>query len=131
MNPETEPCPYCRATSGVQSTPAPPRVKAWTCTACRTDWAITAVNPRLYFDRLAATVEQLGATRSVLRQVISLADDVATLSDKELRDRLLALADKARLAQGPLSGDRRPVPPVRALTGRAPDGPIDPGAGSG
>jgi hypothetical protein len=66
--------------------------------ACRTDWAITIVNPQPYFDRLAATVEQLSATRLVLRQVIRLADDAATLPDKELRDRLRALADRARLA---------------------------------
>jgi hypothetical protein len=52
--------------------------------------------PQLYFDHLAATVEQLGAARSMLRQVITLADDAATLSDKELRDRLLALASCAR-----------------------------------
>jgi hypothetical protein len=39
-----------------------------------------------YFDRVAATVEHLGATRSVLRQVITLADDAATLPDTELRD---------------------------------------------
>jgi transposase-like protein len=89
-----EACPYCEVTSGVQSTPTPPRVQAWTCTACRTNWAITTVNPRPYFDRLAATVEQFGATRSVLRQLITLADDAATLSDTALRDRLLALADR-------------------------------------
>jgi hypothetical protein len=35
----------------------------------------------------------LSATHSVLRQVITLADDAATLPDKELRDRLLALAE--------------------------------------
>jgi hypothetical protein len=75
--------------------PAPPSVQAWTCTACRTDWAITVVNPQPYFDRLAATVE-LAVARSVLRHVIMLADDAATLSDKELRTRLLALASDAR-----------------------------------
>ncbi len=55
---------------------------------------MTTVNPspQPYFDRLAATVEQLGATRSVLRQVIALADDSATLSN-ELRDRLAVLAE--------------------------------------
>jgi hypothetical protein len=57
------------------------------------------VNPQLHFDRLAVTVEQLG----MLRQVIALADDAATLSDKELRDRLLALANWARLAHRPLA----------------------------
>jgi hypothetical protein len=121
VTPETEPCPYCRVTSGVQSTPAPPRVQAWTCTACRTDWAITVVNPQLYFDRLAATVEQLGATRSVLRQVITLADDAATLSDKELRDRLVTLADRARLAQRPLAMTADQTHGF-ALTGQTPRG---------
>jgi ribosomal protein L37AE/L43A len=96
VTPEAEVCPYCGATTGVQPMPAPPRVQAWSCTACRTDWAITVVNPQPYFDRLAATAE-LAAARSVLRQVIALADDVAMLSDKELRDRLLMLADRARL----------------------------------
>jgi hypothetical protein len=52
--------------------PAPPKVQAWSCTASGTEWACTIVQP--YFDRLAATVEQLDATRSVLRQVITLAD---------------------------------------------------------
>jgi hypothetical protein len=69
-------------------------------------WAISPVNHgqrAAYFERLAATVEQLGATRSVLRQMITLADDAATLTDAELRDRLLALADRARLAQRPLA----------------------------
>jgi hypothetical protein len=93
-----EACPYCRATTAVQPiTGTSPKVQAWSCT-CGTDWAITTVNPQLYFDRLAATVEQLGATRSVLRQVITLADDAGTLPDRELWDRLLALADRARLA---------------------------------
>ncbi len=67
-------------------------------------WAISPVNHgqrAAHFDRLAATVEQLGATPSVLRQMITLADDAATLTDAELRDRLLALADRARLAQRP------------------------------
>jgi hypothetical protein len=63
--------------------------------ACRTDWAITTVNPQPYFDRLAATVEQLGATRSVLRQLITLVDDATTLPDKELRDRLVTVAVRA------------------------------------
>lgn len=47
------------------------------------------VNPQLHFDRLAATVEQLG----VLRQVITLADDAPTITNEQLLDRLLALAE--------------------------------------
>jgi hypothetical protein len=97
-----EACPYCGETSGVQSTPAPPRVQAWTCTTCRTDWAITVVNPRLYFDRLAATVEQLGATRSVLRQLIRLSGDAPGLTDEQLRNQFIRLADRARLVQSPV-----------------------------
>jgi hypothetical protein len=62
--------------------------------------------PQLYFDHLAATVEQLGAARSMLRRVITLADDAATLSDKELRDRLV-LAARARLAQRPVAMNSR------------------------
>jgi ribosomal protein L37AE/L43A len=101
--PADQACPGCGDTTGVQPTPGiSPRVKAWSCTACQTDWATTTVNPQPYFDRLAATVEQLGATRSVLRTVITLAGDSATLSDKELRDRLLALAVRARLTQHPI-----------------------------
>jgi hypothetical protein len=83
----------------IHARPAPPSVQAWTCTACRTDWPITVVNPRQYLDRLAATVEQLGATRSVLRQVITLADDAPGLTDEQLRNRLVMLADRARLVQ--------------------------------
>jgi transposase-like protein len=84
-----EACPYCGETTGVAPTPGTsPRVKAWSCTACRTDWAVTTVNPQQYF-----------ATHLVLRQLVTLADDAAMLSDKELRDRLVALTDRARLVQ--------------------------------
>jgi hypothetical protein len=72
-----------------------PRVQAWSCAVCGTNWATTTVNPR-YGDRLAATVEQLHAARSVLRQVITLADDADTLTDQELRARLLTLARGAQ-----------------------------------
>lgn len=99
-DPTGETCPGCGDTTAAQpTTGTSPRGQASSCTACRTNWAITTVNPQSYLDRLTATVEQLGATRSVLRQMITLADDAATLSDTELRDRLLALADRARLAQ--------------------------------
>jgi hypothetical protein len=45
-----------------------------------------------FFDQLVATVEQLSATRSTLRQIIALADDAPGLTDAQLRDRLTALA---------------------------------------
>jgi hypothetical protein len=62
-------------------------------------WAISPVN----HGQRPAYFEQLGATRSVLRTVITLADEAATLPGKELRDRLLALADRARLVQRPVA----------------------------
>jgi hypothetical protein len=93
---DVDPCPHCGGISGVQPiTGTSPRVQAWSCAACDTNWATTTVNPR-YFDHLAATVEQLNTARSVLWQVITLADDADTLTDQELRARLLTLAKDAR-----------------------------------
>jgi hypothetical protein len=100
-------CPGCGQIEGVEQTSRTPRVAAWKC-RCGMSWAISVVNRgqrAAYFEQLAATVEQLGATRSVLRAVITLADDAATLPSKELRDRLLALADRAKLAQRPIVED--------------------------
>ncbi|MGH3684083.1 MAG: hypothetical protein ACRDRU_17580 [Pseudonocardiaceae bacterium] len=71
VHPLVEPCPGCGATSDVRR--------------------ITSTSPQLFLDRLTMTVERLNATRSVLRQIIALADDSATLSNGELRDRLTAL----------------------------------------
>jgi ribosomal protein L37AE/L43A len=98
-------CPGCGEIEDVEQTSSTPRVAAWKCTRCGMSWAITVVNPQPYFDRLAATVEQLGATRSVLRAVVTLADDAPTITDQQLRDRLVALADRARLAQHPIVQD--------------------------
>ena len=54
---------------------------------------ISSTSPQPFLDRLAATVERLSATRSVLRRIIALADDSATLSNGELRDQLTALTE--------------------------------------
>jgi hypothetical protein len=54
------------------------------------EWADTRVTHLTYFDRLATTVELLGAARSVLRQVTALAD-------RELRELLTAPADRGRV----------------------------------
>ncbi|HKR51081.1 MAG TPA: hypothetical protein VJT72_16135 [Pseudonocardiaceae bacterium] len=90
-----DPCPHCGATNGVQLTStSPPLVQSGTCTA--------------YFDRLAAAVEQLGAARSVLRAVIALIDELPKLTDVELRDRLLALADRRRKEPAPPSSGSLP-----------------------
>jgi hypothetical protein len=61
------------------------------CAACRTDWAITVVNPRPYLDHLAATVD-LAAARPVLQEIITLADQAPRLTDEQRRFRLRALA---------------------------------------
>jgi hypothetical protein len=53
-------------------------------------------NPLAYLDQLTATVEERGLSRWMLGQVISLANDAPGLTDAQLRDRLLALADRSR-----------------------------------
>ncbi len=96
-------CPGCGQIEGVKQTSSTPRVAAWKC-RCGMSWAVSLVNHGqrpAYFELLAATVEQLGATRSVLRQVIALAGDAPGLTDAQLRDRLLALADRAHQPQDP------------------------------
>ncbi|MGH3807904.1 MAG: hypothetical protein ACRDRU_15025 [Pseudonocardiaceae bacterium] len=45
---------------------------------------------------LAAAAGEIGRLRHALRQVITLADDAPTITDQQLRDRLLALAFHAR-----------------------------------
>jgi hypothetical protein len=60
---------------------------------------ISAVNPPLRSTRLAdlaAAAGEIWRLRHTLRQVITLADDAPTITDEQLRDRLLALALDAR-----------------------------------
>jgi len=90
-----EPCPHCGSTSDVNViTGTSPKVQAWKCGACSTEWAVTVVNPRSYLDHLVATVELAGA-RAALRALLTLADDAPTLTDAELRSRLTALAGRS------------------------------------
>jgi hypothetical protein len=97
---DVNPCPSCGDTTSVQPTPGiSPRVKAWSCAACRTDWAITVANPRPFLDHLTASVE-LAAARSVLRAVIALADEAPALTDDQVRARLVDLARTARCRRG-------------------------------
>lgn len=74
-----EACPACDQIEGVELTTATARVEAWRCTRCGMSWAVTVVNPP--------------PALSVLRAVITLADETPELADAELRDRLLALAE--------------------------------------
>src|SRR5262249_54214896 len=92
---DMQPCPSCETTSEVTVIPdTAPNVRAWTCGACGTDWALTVVNPRSYLDQLVATVELAGA-RFALRALLRLADDAPGLTDTELRSRLMVLAGRA------------------------------------
>jgi hypothetical protein len=70
-------------------TDVPPKVQAWRCAECGTDWALTVVNPQLrqrYLDELAGEV----ATRAVLREVTTLAEQADTLAAGQLRARLIS-----------------------------------------
>ena len=53
----------------------------------------TVVNPRPWLDHLPLTVE-LAAARPVPREIITLADQAPTLTEEQLRFRLLALAGR-------------------------------------
>jgi hypothetical protein len=93
-----DPCPHCGTITSVQLVAdTPPKVQAWSCAACRTEWAVTVVNPRPFLGHLTATVE-FAAAQSVLREVIALADQAPGFTDEQLRlrFRLLALATRAR-----------------------------------
>lgn len=115
-------CPGCGQIEGVARTSSTPRVAAWKC-RCAMAWAVSLVHHGqrpAYFDHLAATVEQLSATRSVLRHIIALASDSATFSNEELRDRLTALTEAcARVSWHPRPA-ARPVPPPERPGGHHP-----------
>ena len=88
---DIDPCPYCGTTAGVRLvTSNPPKVQAWSCAACGTQWAVSVVNPRPYLNGLTAAVE-LAPARSVLRQLVDLASEAPELSDTQLRARLVQL----------------------------------------
>ena len=53
-------------------------------------------DPLAYLDQLTATVEELGRSRWMLGQILTLADDAPGLTDAQLRDRLLVLVDRSR-----------------------------------
>ncbi|MGH3717640.1 MAG: hypothetical protein ACRDRI_02165 [Pseudonocardiaceae bacterium] len=94
-----ESCPGCGTTTGVlRTTGTTPTIRTWSCTTCGLNWVISTVNPHLRPTHLAdpAAAGEIGRLRHTLRQVITLADDAPTLTDQQLRDRLLTLASDAR-----------------------------------
>lgn len=90
-----ETCPGCHTTDQVRSAGNTLNTEAWACDGCGMGWAVSLVNPHLR-DRASDYAEQLGAARWLLGQVVALADEAPTLTDRELRHRLLALAECAR-----------------------------------
>jgi hypothetical protein len=70
-----------------------PKVKAWSCT-CGTNWAITSTPRPAYLIDLCAAVEEIGRLRwRLAAQIVALADAAPTITNEQLRDRLLALAE--------------------------------------
>jgi hypothetical protein len=78
-----------------QITNTPPKKRGWSCGECGPHWWISVVNPRPYLDYLGGRVE-LAVARSMLRQVIALADEAPALPDDQLRHRLVGLIGTAR-----------------------------------
>lgn len=99
-------CLFCDATNGVQPKPgAVPKVQAW---------AVTVANP-LPHPGLVHLGRDLAAARSVLRGVITLAEQAPELSDEQLRSRLAALGQIGAMtipAQLALKAPRTPPSPV-------------------
>ncbi|MGB6163615.1 MAG: hypothetical protein WCF33_20685 [Pseudonocardiaceae bacterium] len=54
---------------------------------------MSTVNPQPYMDRLTAAIKQLNAARPLSRQLIALAEEAFMMTNEELVDQLLALAD--------------------------------------
>lgn len=89
---QAESCPGCNQIEGVEQTSSTARVTAWKCTRCQTSWAMSLVNAHLR-DRAGDYAEQVGAARWILQQIVQLVDQMPELTDRELRTRLLALAE--------------------------------------
>jgi hypothetical protein len=88
--PDVEGCPSCGETSGVEMfTDTLPKVQAWSCRVCGTDWAFTKVNlqmrPRPWRVQLAENL----ATFTVLQEITTLPDQADTLTDDQVRARLI------------------------------------------
>ena len=98
------PCPSRASAIGVhQVTDTPPKVQAWSCAECGTQWVISTTFPRQLRDQL--TSAELVAARLVLREVIRLADQAPVLTAEQLRFRLFTMAECA----APRSHDPRKI----------------------
>jgi hypothetical protein len=89
-----EACPYCRTSDRTRWTTDTGRVRAWSCDHCDTDWAYTVPDYRTAaLGDLGAVAQEIWRLRWALAQVITLADEMPTLTDVELRTRLLTLTE--------------------------------------
>jgi ribosomal protein L37AE/L43A len=91
----TDACPYCRTSDRIRQTSDTDRVQAWSCDHCGTDWAYSLPDTRaavLPTTDLGAVAQEIGRLRWIVRQLCALVDDAPTITNAELRDRLLALA---------------------------------------
>ena len=88
-------CVYCDAPGAQRVVCKSSQVQAWSCRGCGGRWWFTAVNPpvRAFLEQLAEDV----AARAVLREVIALRELAPTLTDGQLRTRLIGCL--ARLDQ--------------------------------
>jgi hypothetical protein len=89
--PGIDPCGSC---TGVRpGSDTTPKAQAGSYAEDGTRWAITVASPRPWRIRPAG---QPAAVRSILRSVITLAEQAADLSDQQLRSRLAALGGLVR-----------------------------------
>ena len=89
------PCPYCGTASGVRQTRDTGRIQAWACDHCATDWAFSVPNSHTTaaLAGLGAVAQEIRRLRWALAQVVTMVDEMPTLTDVELRTRLLTLAE--------------------------------------
>lgn len=88
--------PHCDAPGATRVTCASLRAQVWTCRACGGRWRSSNRYSQSFLDRVANEVR----VRSALREVIALTEraSVLTLTDPQVRARLIALAGTARSA---------------------------------
>lgn len=85
----------------------------WSCVVCGPGWVILMVNSRRFLDLLAVTVE-LAAARSVLGELLRLADQGPVLTEEQLWLPWLNVPHPGHsLSPGPRLAAGRARPPTR------------------
>lgn len=91
-------CPGCHEAGGVRLIDGAPGADAWTCNHCGLSWAVAPAQPQgrpHYLADLGSAAEEIWRLRWLVDQFLALAA-APELSDREVRDRLTRLADRAR-----------------------------------